>query len=155
MNEASRKILFPEEIPHDLFVSERSIQVYDVERNASTGEEVSFPYPYNVAVGDSWSVTAKGRLERYLCQKFQDEDYIVRVPEYHGERFSLLVEKGGKRIILVLALESEDEAAVWRSAELQRAYSIVVIRDCEMKEPTGAVSITVDQALGSFNFLSV
>lgn len=155
MNENSRKLLFPEEIPHDLFVSERSIQVYDVEKNASTGDEVSFPYPYNVAVGGNWAVTAKVRLERYLCQKFQDEGYIVRIPEFRGERFSLLVEKGGKRILLILALESEDEAAVWRSAELQRAYSIVVIRDCEMKEPSGATSITVDQALGSFNFLSV
>lgn len=155
MVEKTKAILFPTEQPEDLFVSHRTIQVYDVEKNASTGEEVEFPYPYNVAMDGPWSVVAKERLRRYFVQKFMDEGYIVRIPEYRGEQLPLLVEKGGKRIIIVFALESEDELFVWLVQELKRSYQVVVITDKGSGLKDGVWSVSLDDALDSFNFQTV
>ncbi|MBQ0070964.1 MAG: hypothetical protein KBS81_03780 [Spirochaetales bacterium] len=155
MVEKTKAILFPHETPEDMFVTSRALQVYDVEKNASTGEEMVFPYPYSVAMDGPWSVVAKERLRRYFVQKFLDEGYIVRVPEFRGEQLPLLVEQGGKRIIIVFALESEDERFVWFAEELKRNYQIVIISDMGAGFKNGVWSVSLDDALDSFNFRNV
>ena len=47
MTENTYGILYGEELPQDLFSSVHFVPVYDIEKKASTGEEVSFILPYN------------------------------------------------------------------------------------------------------------
>ena len=54
MTENTYGILYGEELPQDLFSSVHLVPVYDIEKKASTGEEVSFILPYN-AVDKRWS----------------------------------------------------------------------------------------------------
>ena len=85
-------ILFSPEVPLDLFSSSVIVPVYDTEKNATTGEEVEIFLPYN-AVERPWTVSPRDKLERWLYQKLSSEKYIIYIPEYKGERFSLLASR--------------------------------------------------------------
>ena len=153
MTENTYNILYGEEIPHDLFSTSHSIPVYDIEKKATTGEEVTFILPYN-AVDRPWTVSPRDKLERWLYQKLSSEKYIIYIPEYKGERFSLLASREGRRFLIVLGLESEDERKVWLARENSPSYTVVVVRDREVDED-GVASISVSSLLDSFNFLSL
>ncbi len=146
-------ILFSPEVPLDLFSSSVIVPVYDTEKNATTGEEVEIFLPYN-AVDRPWSVSPRDKLERWLYQKLSSEKYIIYIPEYKGERFSLLASREGRRFLIVLGLESEDERKVWLARENSPSYTVVVVRDREVDED-GVASISVSSLLDSFNFLSL
>ena len=146
-------ILFYPEVPLDLFSSSVIVPVYDTEKNATTGEEVEIFLPYN-AVERPWTVSPRDKLERWLYQKLSSEKYIIYIPEYRGERFSLLASREGRRFLIVLGLESEDERKVWLARENSPSYTVVVIRDREVDED-GVASISVSSLLDSFNFLSL
>ena len=79
---------------------------------------------------------------------------MIWIPEYRGERFSLLAEKGGKRFLILIALDSESEKKVWIAKDNSDSYTVVIIRDKVIDEK-GAYSISLDMALSSFNFLSL
>ena len=153
MNENTYNILYGEEIPRDLFSSAGTIPVYDIEKKASTGEEVSFILPYN-AVDKKWSTKPEKKVLLHLYQRLRDEGYVIWIPEYRGEKLSLLAEKGGKRFLILLALDSESEKKVWIAKENSNSYTVVIIREKAIDEK-GAHSISLDMALSSFNFLSL
>ena len=101
-----------------------------------------------------WTVSPRDKLERWLYQKLSSEKYIIYIPEYKGERFSLLASREGRRFLIVLGLESEDERKVWLARENSPSYTVVVVRDREVDED-GVTSISVSSLLDSFNFLSL
>ncbi len=115
-------ILFSPEVPLDLFSSSVIVPVYDTEKNATTGEEVEIFLPYN-AVERPWIVSPRDKLERWLYQKLSSEKYIIYIPEYKGERFSLLASREGRRFLIVLGLESEEEKSVACKGEFPFIYS--------------------------------
>ena len=90
----------------------------------------------------------------HLYQRLRDEGYVIWIPEYRGERFSLLAEKGGKRFLILIALDSESEKKVWIAKDNSDSYTVVIIRDKAIDEK-GVHSISLDMALSSFNFLSL
>ncbi len=153
MNDRTREILFSKEVPFDLLVHSREVPLYDVERNATTGESVHYPLPYN-ATKKPWTLTASVKAERYLFEKLVEAGYAVWKPVYDGEEFNLLTENGGKRYIIVFVLDSESEKKLWRALELRDRYTIVVVRENAQKEAKGAIGVSVDEVFDSFNFLT-
>ena len=153
MTENTYQILYGEEIPQDLFSTSHSIPVYDIEKKATTGEEVTFILPYN-AVEKKWSTLPERKALLHLYGRLHDEGYVLWIPEYRGEKLSLLAEKGGKRYLILIVLDSESEKKVWIAKENTDAYTVVVIREKVIDEK-GAHSISLDMALSSFNFLSL
>ena len=153
MTENTYQILYGEEIPQDLFSTSHSIPVYDIEKKATTGEEVTFILPYN-AVDKKWSTNPEKKVLLHLYQRLRDEGYVIWIPEYRGERFSLLAEKGGKRFLILIALDSESEKKVWIAKDNSDSYTVVIIKDKAIDEK-GVHSISLDMALSSFNFLSL
>lgn len=153
MTENTYNILYGEEIPQDLFSSPQSVPVYDIEKKSTTGEEVSLILPYN-AVEKKWSTLPERKALLHLYGRLHDEGYVLWIPEYRGEKLSLLAEKGGKRYLILIVLDSESEKKVWIAKENTEAYTVVVIREKVIDEK-GAHSISLDMALSSFNFLSL
>ncbi|MCI7605531.1 MAG: hypothetical protein MSS69_02110 [Spirochaetales bacterium] len=153
MTDNTYNILYGEEIPQDLFSSSHSVPVYDIEKKATTGEEVTLILPYN-AVEKKWSTLPERKALLHLYGRLHDEGYVLWIPEYRGEKLSLLAEKGGKRYLILIVLDSESEKKVWIAKENTDAYTVVVIREKVIDEK-GAHSISLDMALSSFNFLSL
>ena len=153
MTDNTYNILYGEEIPQDLFSSFHSVPVYDIEKKATTGEEVTLVLPYN-AVEKKWSTLPERKALLHLYGRLHDEGYVLWIPEYRGEKLSLLAEKGGKRYLILIVLDSESEKKVWIAKENTDAYTVVVIREKVIDEK-GAHSISLDMALSSFNFLSL
>ncbi len=153
MTDNTYNILYGEEIPQDLFSSSHSVPVYDIEKKATTGEEVTLVLPYN-AVEKKWSTLPERKALLHLYGRLHDEGYVLWIPEYRGEKLSLLAEKGGKRYLILIVLDSESEKKVWIAKENTEAYTVVVIREKVIDEK-GAYSISLDMALSSFNFLSL
>ena len=153
MTDNTYNILYGEEIPQDLFSSSHSVPVYDIEKKATTGEEVTLVLPYN-AVEKKWSTLPERKALLHLYGRLHDEGYVLWIPEYRGEKLSLLAEKGGKRYLILIVLDSESEKKVWIAKENTDAYTVVVIREKVIDEK-GAYSISLDMALSSFNFLSL
>ena len=153
MTDNAYNILYGEEIPQDLFSSSHSVPVYDIEKKATTGEEVTLILPYN-AVEKKWSTLPERKALLHLYGRLHDEGYVLWIPEYRGEKLSLLAEKGGKRYLILIVLDSESEKKVWIAKENTDAYTVVVIREKVIDEK-GAHSISLDMALSSFNFLSL
>ena len=153
MTENTYDILYTNEIPQDLFSSSHSIPVYDIEKKATTGEELTIILPYN-AVEKKWSTMPEKKIFLKLFQRLSEEGYILWIPEYRGERLSLLAEKGGKRFLILFVLDSESEKKVWIAKENRDSYTVVIVREKAMEEK-GAYSISLDMALSSFNFLSL
>ena len=153
MTENTYGILYGEELRQDLFSSVHLVPVYDIEKKASTGEEVSFILPYN-AVDKRWSTIPEKKILLHLYQRLSDEGYVIWIPEYRGERLSLLAEKGGKRFLIVIVLDSESERKAWIAKENSDSYTVVIIRE-KVIEEKDAHSMSLDMALSSFNFLSL
>ena len=153
MTDNTYNILYGEEIPQDLFSSSHSVPVYDIEKKATTGEEVTLILPYN-AVEKKWSTLPERKALLHLYGRLHDEGYVLWIPEYRGEKLSLLAVKGGKRYLILIVLDSESEKKVWIAKENTDAYTVVVIREKVIDEK-GAHSISLDMALSSFNFLSL
>ncbi len=153
MNDRTREILFSKEVPDDLLVHSREVPLYDVERNATTGESVHYPLPYN-AVKRPWSVRASVKAERYLYEKLVEAGYAVWKPVYDGEELNLLTENGGRRYLIVFVLDSESERLLWRALELRDRYRVVAVREKAQKEVKGAVGVSIDEVFDSFNFLT-
>ncbi len=151
MDRNTYDILFSTEVPVDLFAPPHVLLEYDVLKNASTGAEVTVAAPYN-AVSRKWTTPPEEKLTAYLAGRFMADGYVVRVPVLNGTRFPLLVEKGGRRIIIVHALSGEDEKKVWQALAVVRNYTVVVIREYSAPSMKGEKCITVDEALGTFNF---
>ena len=153
MTEKTREILYGDEIPGDLFSASHVVPVYDIEKKATTGEEVTIILPYNAAE-KSWSTPLEEKIQRYLFQTLLEEGYVLWIPEYRGEKLTLLAEKGGKRFLLQLCLDSESERKVWIAKQNCDSYTVVVIREKAINEK-GANSLSLDDALSPFNFLSL
>ena len=128
MTDNTYNILYGEEIPQDLFSSSHSVPVYDIEKKATTGEEVTLILPYN-AVEKKWSTLPERKALLHLYGRLHDEGYVLWIPEYRGEKLSLLAEKGGKRYLILIVLDSESEKKVWIAKENTDAYTVVVIRE--------------------------
>ena len=153
MTENTYGILYGEELPLDLFSSVHLVPVYDIEKKASTGEEVSFILPYN-AVDKRWSTIPEKKILLHLYQRLSDEGYVIWIPEYRGERLSLLAEKGGKRFLIVMGLDSERGGEAWVAKGNSGSDAVGVIRE-KISEEKDAHSMSLDMALSSFNFLSL
>ena len=153
MTESTREILYAPEVPRDLFSSSVSVPVYDMEKKAITGEEVVFHIPYN-AVEKKWTMTGEEKFVARLFQRLREEDFILWVPQYKGEKFTLLAEKGGKRFLILAVADSESERKAWLARENKDAYSVVIIREKAVEEE-GIYTPTFDTAVSSFNFLSL
>ena len=153
MNDRTRELLFSKEVPDDLLVHLREVPLYDVKKNATTGESVHYPLPYN-AVEKPWTLRAEEKAERYLYEKLVEAGYTVWKPVYDGEELNLLTENGGKRYLIVFVLDSESERRLWRALELRDRYTIVAVRENVQKEVKGAVGVSIDEVFDSFNFLT-
>lgn len=153
MNEKTKEILFSKEIPDDLLVHHREVPLYDVEANATTGESIIYPLPYN-AVKKMWATPTPVKAERYLYERLVEAGYAVWKPVYDGTPFNLLTENEGRRYLIVFVFDSESERNLWRALELSDRYRVVVVREKAQKEVKGAVSVSIDEVFDSFNFLT-
>ncbi len=135
MNKKTEEKLFNSPV----FKTPRTIGNWDL-RACCPGEgEYSYP---------TVCVPAWVRAERYLCDTLIEKGYEV----YKPFPFSLLVRTPGKDTIIVFVLDSESERKVWEAMSFSDRYSVLIIRDRKEKEPGGLVSLTLDEALDSFNF---
>ncbi|MGN1163254.1 MAG: hypothetical protein ACI4S4_00465 [Candidatus Ornithospirochaeta sp.] len=153
MTQKTKEILYAPEVPRDLFSSSVSVPVYDIEKNATTGEEVVFHLPYN-AVEKRWTETGEEKYISHLFQRLREEDFVLWVPQYKGEKLTLLAEKGGKRFLIQVVSDSESERKAWLACENKESYSVVVVREKKVDDK-GIITLTFDDAVSSFNFLSL
>ncbi len=135
MNKKTEEMLFSSHI----LSTPRSLKLFDL-KNGSPGEGV---YSYPTEGG-----TADIMAERCLCDTLLERGYEV----YKPLPFNLLVNTPGKSTIIVMVLDSESERRVWEAMSFSDRYSILIIRDRREKEPGGLVSLSLDEALDSFNF---
>ena len=124
-----------------------SIPVYDIGKNEDMGETVS--------PGDEkWNLTAEKKAERYVLIRLLNEGYNLSVAVDGTENVGYIVQKDGKKALLVFVLDSESEKRVWLSQKVKESYAVFTIRDRIVKESTGVETVTLDEAFSSFNFLA-